>query len=50
MVASGQINVKPLITHHFSIEETVKAFETARAGTGVKVIIHVEPKDKNNKI
>ncbi|XP_077296199.1 sorbitol dehydrogenase-like [Arctopsyche grandis] len=49
MVASGQINIKPLVTHHFTIEETVKAFETARAGLGVKVMIHVQPKDTNNK-
>lgn len=50
MVASGQINVKPLITHHFTIEETQKAFEAAKAGQGVKIIIHVQPKDKNNKV
>nr|ABU53620.1 sorbitol dehydrogenase [Pyrrhocoris apterus] len=42
MVASGKVNVKRLITHHFKLEETVKAFETARKfiGNPIKVIIH----------
>ena len=41
LVASGRVNVKPLITHRFSLEETVKAFETARTGAGgaIKVMI-----------
>ncbi|XP_058061189.1 sorbitol dehydrogenase-like [Anopheles bellator] len=50
LVASGKINVKRLITHHFNIEETAEAFKTARHGLGgaIKVMIHVQPKDKNN--
>lgn len=50
LVASGKINVKRLITHHFKIEETVDAFNTSRHGLGgaIKVMIHVQPKDKNN--
>uniref|UniRef100_A0A2M4AIE4 Sorbitol dehydrogenase n=1 Tax=Anopheles triannulatus TaxID=58253 RepID=A0A2M4AIE4_9DIPT len=50
LVASGKINVKRLITHHFNIEETADAFNTARHGLGgvIKVMIHVQPKDKNN--
>ncbi|XP_061719824.1 sorbitol dehydrogenase-like [Cydia pomonella] len=48
MVASGKINVKPLVTHHFSLEETVEAYETARRGAGIKVMIHVQPRDTNN--
>lgn len=48
LVASGQINVKPLITHHFDLEQTLEAFETARKGVGIKVMIHVQPKDTNN--
>ncbi|CAH0718100.1 unnamed protein product, partial [Brenthis ino] len=48
MVASGQINVKPLVTHHFSLEETLEAYEVARRGSGIKVMIHVQPKDANN--
>ncbi|XP_042893351.1 sorbitol dehydrogenase-like [Penaeus japonicus] len=44
MIASGKINVKPLITHRFKLEETVKAFETARTGAGgaIKVMISCE--------
>ncbi|KAG0708270.1 Sorbitol dehydrogenase [Chionoecetes opilio] len=34
MIASGKINVKPLITHRYKLEESVKAFETARTGAG----------------
>jgi len=41
MVASGSVNVKPLITHRFKLEETLQAFETAKTGAGgaIKVII-----------
>nr|XP_045621116.1 sorbitol dehydrogenase-like isoform X1 [Procambarus clarkii] len=44
MVASGKINVKPLITHRFTLEEAKKAFETARTGEGgaIKVMISCE--------
>lgn len=50
LVASGKIDVKRLITHHFNIEETAEAFNTSRHGLGgaIKVMIHVQPKDKNN--
>ncbi|EDO32810.1 predicted protein [Nematostella vectensis] len=42
MVASGRVNVKPLITHHFKLEESLQAFETSRTGAGgaIKVLIH----------
>jgi len=42
MIASGKVDVKRLITHHFTLEESLKAFETARDGTGgaIKVMIH----------
>ncbi|KAJ3664996.1 hypothetical protein Zmor_000521 [Zophobas morio] len=45
MVASGRANVKPLVTHHFKIEDTVKAFETAktREGNPIKIMIHPNP-------
>jgi len=41
MVATGKVDVKPLITHRFKLEETVKAFETAKTGSGgaIKVMI-----------
>ena len=48
MVASGKINVKPLVTHHFSLEQTLEAYEVARQGAGIKVMIHVQPRDANN--
>ncbi|XP_067636043.1 sorbitol dehydrogenase-like [Eurosta solidaginis] len=51
LIASGKINAKRLITHHFDITETAKAFETARYGHGgaIKVMIHVQPRGINNK-
>ncbi|XP_037824906.1 sorbitol dehydrogenase-like [Lucilia sericata] len=51
LVSSGELNVKRLVTHHFDITETDKAFETARKGLGgaIKVMIHVQPRDTNNK-
>lgn len=41
MVATGRVNVKPLITHHYALEQTLDAFETARTGAGgaIKVMI-----------
>ena len=38
---SLQVDVKPLITHRFSLEQTLEAFETARTGAGgaIKVMI-----------
>ncbi|EFN83387.1 sorbitol dehydrogenase [Harpegnathos saltator] len=42
LLASGKVNVKPLITHNYKIEDTMKAFETSRTGAGgaIKVMIH----------
>lgn len=48
MVASGKVNVKPLVTHHFALEDTLEAYEVAKAGAGIKVMIHVQPRDANN--
>ncbi|CAH1407006.1 unnamed protein product [Nezara viridula] len=41
IVASGKVDVKQLITHRFSLEKTIEAFETAQKGIGnpVKIII-----------
>ena len=30
MIASGKVNVRPLITHTFPLKDSVKAFETAK--------------------
>ncbi|GAB1868173.1 Sorbitol dehydrogenase [Camponotus japonicus] len=42
LVASGRVNVKPLITHNYKMEDTMQAFETSRTGAGgaIKVMIH----------
>ena len=34
MVASGRVNVKPLITHTYKLEETLQAFQRAKTGEG----------------
>jgi L-iditol 2-dehydrogenase len=43
LVASGKVNVRPLVTHHFSFNDSQKAFETAEVGKdgAIKVIISV---------
>jgi L-iditol 2-dehydrogenase len=43
MISSGQINVKPLVTHRFELKDSLKAFETTRRGEGVKVMIKCLP-------
>lgn len=51
LIASGKVDgIKKMITHHFDIKETVKAFETSRFGHGgaIKVMIHCQPRNKNN--
>jgi len=42
LVASGKVNVNPLITHNYKMEDTLKAFHTSRTGEGnaIKVLIH----------
>lgn len=44
LVASGAVDVKPLITHRFALKETLNAFETALTGAGgaIKVLINCE--------
>lgn len=45
LVATGKVNVKPLITHHFKMEDTDKAFKTAQDQSinVIKVMIHANP-------
>jgi D-xylulose reductase len=40
-IASGQINVKPLITHRFELKDVVKAFDFAAGmpGDAIKIMI-----------
>ena len=42
LIDSCQVDLKPLITHHFKIEESLEAFCTAETGKGdpIKVMIH----------
>ncbi|XP_046848589.1 sorbitol dehydrogenase-like [Xenia sp. Carnegie-2017] len=47
LVASGAVNVKPLVTNRFKLEDSVKAFEAAERGEGIKVIIKCKRDDDN---
>ncbi|XP_037941611.1 sorbitol dehydrogenase-like [Teleopsis dalmanni] len=51
LMASGNVNLKPLITYHFDLEETEKAFKTVecRIENPIKVMIQIQPRDTNNK-
>jgi L-iditol 2-dehydrogenase len=41
LVSSGRIDVKPLITHHFPLEESAEALTlSSRVGDSVKAVIH----------
>jgi len=51
LVASGKINVKKLVTHHYDIKDTKEAFETSRLSNrngAIKVMIHCTPRNENN--
>lgn len=39
MVADGQIKVKPLVTHYFSLEEVDKAFEVMKKGESIRSVL-----------
>jgi L-iditol 2-dehydrogenase len=43
LIASGRVNVGPLVTHHFTLEETGRAFEvvSSRSDGVVKAIIRI---------
>ena len=41
LVASGAIDLKPMVTHHFGMDDITKAFETLRDDpTAIKIMIH----------
>ncbi|XP_072037811.1 sorbitol dehydrogenase-like [Amphiura filiformis] len=42
MIASGKVDPKPLITHHFPLAKSIDAFEVSKTGAGgaIKVMIH----------
>ena len=47
MLASGQVDVKPLVTHRFPMEESQKGFELTKSGKAVKVMLKCDPNDQN---
>lgn len=49
IVASGYVDVKPLVSHHFDLANVQEAFRVASQGEGVKIMIHLCPRDANNK-
>ncbi|KAM6943231.1 sorbitol dehydrogenase [Xenentodon cancila] len=46
MLASGKVNVKPLVTHRFPLEQAAQAFETTRQGVGIKVMLKCDKNDQ----
>ncbi|KAM3624791.1 uncharacterized protein V6R79_001656 [Siganus canaliculatus] len=47
MLASGKVNVKPLVTHRFPLEQAVQAFQTTHQGLGIKVMLKCDKNDQN---
>lgn len=45
MLASGKVNVKPLVTHRFPLEQAIQAFETTHRGVGIKVMLKCDQSD-----
>lgn len=39
MVAGGRLDVKPLLTHRFALEDAIEAFAVAESGQAIKVVI-----------
>ncbi|NP_001187873.1 sorbitol dehydrogenase [Ictalurus punctatus] len=46
MLASKRVNVMPLVTHRFPLEQAVQAFETTRQGIGIKVMLKCDKNDQ----
>jgi len=40
LIASGAIDVKKYMSHHFSLDEINAAFEAAEGHQGMRVIVH----------
>lgn len=39
LVESGKINLRPMVTHRFPLEQAIEAFEACCRGEGVKIVI-----------
>lgn len=39
LLTSGQMDVRPLVTHHFPLEQIDDAFQTTRSGAGLRVVV-----------
>lgn len=39
LLESGQLNIKPLITHRFPLDQIEQAFSTTRTGAGLRVVV-----------
>ena len=46
LVESGRINLKPLVTHRFKLEDAIQAFETCSRGEGVKILINCNDREQ----
>ncbi|XP_078388765.1 sorbitol dehydrogenase-like isoform X1 [Cetorhinus maximus] len=42
LMASKMVDVKPMITHRFPLDQAIEAFEFVKKGTGLKVIVQCE--------
>ena len=40
MIASGKMDIDPIVTHHFSLDQIHEAFAAAEGQAGLKVIVH----------
>lgn len=49
IVACGLVNIKPLVSHHFDLKNVHQAFDVASLCEGNKIMIHLTPRDTNNK-
>ncbi|XP_053317811.1 sorbitol dehydrogenase [Spea bombifrons] len=47
MLSSKRVNVAPLVTHRFPLEEALEAFETTKKGLGVKVMLKCDKEDQS---
>ncbi|XP_058825317.1 sorbitol dehydrogenase-like [Topomyia yanbarensis] len=48
-VANGLVNLKPLVSHHFDLKDVLEAFRVASQSEGNKIMVHLVPRDTNNK-